>query len=294
MKTNLTRLLKQVNSDLRNSFEKSKIIPHSGEKGRGRELAILRFLKDRIPKSYSIGTGIIMDSNDKLSNQMDGVIYHSASCPPIYDEENWSETNPSIFFIESVACLVSIKSMLNKSELEESVKNIISAKKLTKVFTSNNDVVCGDKNLPPQIPPYGVIFSYDSISPKTLMNHLRELIMKYEPNEWWYFPEVIFCLDKIYIVTPSWYGRIKSEDENENNQLLPMTMGTLESDESPIFSQFYYDIFGGIIDTPIIRLEMGNYTGNENNDTLICILDGKHNEVYDGKMETKKVNKFGI
>lgn len=48
---------------------------HPGENGRNKEDILVEFLRNYLPKRYSIGTGFIFDSEKGRSNQTDIIIY---------------------------------------------------------------------------------------------------------------------------------------------------------------------------------------------------------------------------
>ncbi len=97
---------------------------HKGNKGANVEQIIRDFLKVYFPADNRIGHGEIIDSDGGVSTQLDAIItneYH----PLINDL-----SQPSLYFIEGVACAGEIKSILNSQDLDTILKNCLNYKNL--------------------------------------------------------------------------------------------------------------------------------------------------------------------
>ena len=71
-----------ISKKMTQDFESiSSQIHHSGSKGEVREEILKRFLKDYLPKKYSVSSGEIIDIEGNVSNQCDVVIYDASNCP---------------------------------------------------------------------------------------------------------------------------------------------------------------------------------------------------------------------
>ncbi len=135
-------------------------IPHSGEKGKQRELTIRKFLEKYLPKKYSVGTGQIIDKKSQISKQCDIVIYDSHNFPALYVEEGYQ-----LFPIEAVLGTIEIKSSLTSKSTMECVENIVSIRKLT----GSNSLVC-------------CFFSYTSEYKKDPAYKIAESFVKFGSN----------------------------------------------------------------------------------------------------------------
>ncbi len=60
-------------------FKKSN--PHYGERGTESEIILQKFLNEHLPKRFSADTGLIIDDNNKISSQIDVIIYDSLNSP---------------------------------------------------------------------------------------------------------------------------------------------------------------------------------------------------------------------
>jgi hypothetical protein len=59
----------------------TKQIEHRGEKGTAREDTIKSFIRQYLPDSFEITTGIIIDAEDHQSNQQDIFVYDKSVTP---------------------------------------------------------------------------------------------------------------------------------------------------------------------------------------------------------------------
>lgn len=101
-------------------FDDKKLI-HPGEYGRFRE----KSLKDLLSyiTNHKISDGFIITPNDKVSTQLDIVIYKNNEAPLL--ENNYTD----FFSIESVVAIGEVKSTLSKSELQKALLKLAENKK---------------------------------------------------------------------------------------------------------------------------------------------------------------------
>jgi hypothetical protein len=97
---------------------------HKGNKGSNVEQIIREFLRVYFPSDNRIGQGEIIDSDGGISSQLD-VIMTNEYHPYINDL-----SQPSIYFIEGVACAGEVKSILNSKDLEIILSNSLRYKSL--------------------------------------------------------------------------------------------------------------------------------------------------------------------
>ncbi len=100
-------------------------IPHAGERGTQRELALKEFLARHLPKKYALGSGQIINVKNVTSRQCDIVIYDALNCPLLLVKEGYQ-----LFPVEAVFAVIEVKSTLNAKALAECVDNIKSVKSL--------------------------------------------------------------------------------------------------------------------------------------------------------------------
>lgn len=174
---NMVSIAKKMQIDV---DEITSEIEHRGIKGTAREEIIIKFLEQYLPQKYSIETGMIIDSNSKQSNQQDIFIYDNNVTPRFlnYDSEK-------IIPIESVRCVLEIKSNLTTEELQKAFLNIYNTRKLEKCFFNKTSSI----NY-----PFWIIIAYKStITLEKIKEEVNILKKQYELN---FGPTAIFILDK--------------------------------------------------------------------------------------------------
>ena len=97
---------------------------HKGNKGSNVEQIIRDFLRVYFPSDNRIGQGEIIDSDGGISSQID-VIMTNEYHPHINEL-----SQPSLYFIEGIACAGEIKSILNSKDIETILSNCLRYKNL--------------------------------------------------------------------------------------------------------------------------------------------------------------------
>lgn len=145
--------LQEMAKSLQNEYQTiSSKIEHNGLKGTMREDKLKEYIKKLFPSKYAIGNGIIVDSNETQSKQQDFIIYDNFNSPNLIETDS-----VQVIPIESVYATIEVKSTLTISELETSIKNIESVKKLEKTKPFINPVFSTSFT-----PPICMIFAYSS------------------------------------------------------------------------------------------------------------------------------------
>ncbi len=92
----------------------SRLIGHSGERGRENELAFARILESLVPRRYGVGTGLLLDSKDQQSRQLDVVIYDHAFEPTVL-----AQTTQLLHPIENVRACFEVKTRLDADSIRD-------------------------------------------------------------------------------------------------------------------------------------------------------------------------------
>lgn len=95
-----------------------ELVEHNGEKGIENELILIDFLKEFLPKSYSVGRGFIIDSNGNTSNQCDIVIYDN-----LYNPNIIKLSSNTYFPVESVYCVIEVKTTVRDEDMKKSFED---------------------------------------------------------------------------------------------------------------------------------------------------------------------------
>lgn len=163
---NLQEMAKNLQSDYQKLSSK---IEHNGLKGTMREEKLKEYLFKLFPTKYAIGNGVIVDANETQSRQQDFIIYDNFNSPKLMETES-----VQVIPIESVYATIEVKSTLTISELEKSVNNIESVKKLEKTKPFSSPLIISSI-----IPPICMIFAYSS---DTSLNNIVKKIDEFNTN----------------------------------------------------------------------------------------------------------------
>jgi hypothetical protein len=120
--------------------------------GNENESILREFLKNYIPKHYSIGQGFIFKNRNEISKQCDIILYDSSFFPPIFKKGDFVVLMP-----EAVLSVIEVKAEIKtgKDFLISAIENIKSARIL------NNRIS-------------GLIFGYRGSLPATILNGLTK------------------------------------------------------------------------------------------------------------------------
>lgn len=100
-------------------------VAHPALTGQVREILVSRMLRPVLISEVNIGTGKIVNSQGKLSKQIDVILYASQILPPsLYDEKT------GLFPIESCLYSIEVKSKLNATNLKEAIDKAVSVHSL--------------------------------------------------------------------------------------------------------------------------------------------------------------------
>lgn len=151
----------QIEIDLLN-----RLISHAGEKGRANENVLINLIVKFLPKRYSIGSGIIIDKDGKSSKQIDIIVYDSDFHPELFSQGAATVLYP----VDVVYMTIEVKTRMNKDEMEKSIENIASVKRLnfikapiTKLVESPNTSELLSFTVGKTSSPLGVIFAFERI-----------------------------------------------------------------------------------------------------------------------------------
>lgn len=102
--------------------------------------------------SFKVGTGKIIDTYQKLSDQIDAVIYHTKLVPSIFFSKELG-----LYPVESVRYAFEVKSTLNATQVKDSLKKFEYIRKLIPFPNPQKDGSILHGNL-----PANVLFAFDS------------------------------------------------------------------------------------------------------------------------------------
>jgi hypothetical protein len=253
----LLQALKNVSKGINKEFEDSKLLEHSGEKGQFREEIIQTFLRPYLPECFGIGTGEVFSSSGETSNQIDIVIYDA-----IFSNVLFKNKKTSIFPCESVYGEIEIKSNLSIAELELSIVNINSLKKLEREESKMNNItpICEiglgngltcDQDI--RNPYLGIVFGYDGALGENVVKYLNERLLK--ESDILMLPDFIFNLKKGYMIFRANGSKTASFASNYDkftilntgeNTIMFLTLNSILNSirlKSPNYNQYWIDLY---------------------------------------------------
>jgi hypothetical protein len=149
-------IFKEISEQLISEFRKTSQIKHPGGKGDTREDAFRDFLKAYLPARYAVGKGEVITPENRHSPELDIVIHDPHHCPALI-----RSLSQSIYPVESVFGVISVKSTLSSNNLREAYRNISSLKSILPATGFTHYASPGSSiGLGPPIPVTGVV-AYD-------------------------------------------------------------------------------------------------------------------------------------
>lgn len=211
---NLKATAKKLKIDYKEITSK---INHNGEKGSAREEVLKKYLSDFLPLKFTVGNGLIIDSNEKQSSQQDFIIYDAFESPLMLKMQSLQ-----VVPIESVYCGIEVKSRLTKRELQKCINNIKSVRSLEKCCLNNSAIRYENANN-----TIGFVFAYSSDSKlDTIYQNLVELNKDILPE---HQISCICILDKGLILNVSKSGMNQLELYPNNDSVLACSENKLEN-----------------------------------------------------------------
>jgi len=171
----LKGIFDEVSNQMKSDFMKAqKSLSHAGLKGGANEEVVRSFLRQYLPKTIDITTGLLVDSQGGQSRQLDIILSDSAKTPIFYES---GETR--VIPVECAYAVVEVKAFLNKTELEKAYQNMQSVKSLVKkaYFREKGSPITYTHTLYGKEwdhwPIHYFVFAYDSESIESVLNNLN-------------------------------------------------------------------------------------------------------------------------
>ena len=127
----------EVAQQMRSELEKArKAIKHPGLKGSSLEEAFRSFLRDYLPRSLDVSTGILIDASGNDSRQLDVIISDSAKTPIFYRSGGMR-----VIPVECAYTVIEVKAYLDADQLNSIFQNMKSVRNLKKTAYLNPPVL---------------------------------------------------------------------------------------------------------------------------------------------------------
>lgn len=255
--------LQEMSKNLQSDYQKlSSKIEHNGLKGTIREDKLKEYLSKLFPTKYAIGNGVIVDANETQSRQQDFIIYDNFNSPKLMETES-----VQVIPIESVYATIEVKSTLTVDELEKSIKNIESVKKLEKTKPFSSPLIISSI-----IPPICMIFAYTS---DTSLNNIVKKIDEFNNSiDIKNRLSIVCILDKGLIFGINRHGFKEIEIVPTDNTILVTHEDKLENNLY-LFYLLMMTAINNIVMPPVNLMEYAekikkaDYSGTVSNDRII-------------------------
>ena len=208
----------------RNADSLASDIGHPGIAGQIREVAARECVEPFLTQSYQCGSGKVIDSMQKLSDQIDLVVYHKKVAPPILVSKDLG-----LYPIECVRYVFEVKSTLTAAEVKDANKKFQSVSRLVSFPKKQPDGSLKGSGLPST-----VLLAFGSDISGSELDRYRKHTESEHP------PCTVLCvLGKGYWFydanTKSWYGQEASTEWSpytESCMFITGFMNTLAAEET--------------------------------------------------------------
>lgn len=171
---NIAEIFDEVAKQMRSDFEKARKAVRQPElKGASFEETFRTFLREYLPRSLDVSTGVLVDAHGGVSRQLDIIISDSAKTPIFY-----RSGDIRVIPVECAYAVIEVKAYLDANELDRVFQNMESVRNLRKTaYVKPAGAIIYSDNL------YGreweiwpinyYIFAYDSIELMTLVEYIN-------------------------------------------------------------------------------------------------------------------------
>jgi hypothetical protein len=160
----------KVGAVLRGEADTASIFPNPSDVGLTREKVYAEFLKLHAPSKCNVFLGgFLFDMDGAESRQLDVIV--TTDTAPRYDLHNKDGTGKSFSPVEGTLGVASIKSTLNKNELEDALDGLASIPP-TRSLEGRESV--GLEIIDYADWPYKIIYASNGIAAATLLQHVRD------------------------------------------------------------------------------------------------------------------------
>jgi hypothetical protein len=144
---NIDEVFNQVAEKMRSDLKQARgALSHAGMKGASAEDTFRAFLRDYLPRSLDVSSGVLVDAEGNVSRQLDVIISDAAKTPVLFrSEEN------RVLPVECAYAVIEVKSKLDTKELQGAFKNMLSVRNLKKTAYYSKQRVTGVTRYPPKV-----------------------------------------------------------------------------------------------------------------------------------------------
>jgi hypothetical protein len=201
--------------------KKAGFFQNNPDAGGKREATLADFLDRHLPRRCRVNVGgYIFDSFGNESKQVDIFVANDLSLQFIVDRDNRFEKQFNC--IEGCYAVISVKTMLNETELYDAMDNLLSVPKLDQM---NTLFQLQDSHLYTEEIPQRIIFAYDGIKSDTLKKHLNNYAFE-RGIEAKYLPHMIIVNKKYHFSKVGPWGYIEGKQPRQEWGTIQTREGT--------------------------------------------------------------------
>lgn len=224
---NINEIFDEVAKQMRSDIEKArKATTHPGLKGLSFEETFRIFLREYLPKTLDISTGILVDANGNSSRQIDIIISDAVKTPIFY-----KSGEIRVIPIECAYAAIEIKANLDSNEIDRIFQNMKSVRYLEKKsYIKPAGVISYTYNLYGKewdiLPINYFVFAFDSID---LMSLATTIYQKHKTEHLpeWSRIDTVCVLDKGVICNQLKNGLFSATPEPNSQSLVCYTNRSL-------------------------------------------------------------------
>ncbi|MFT3785158.1 MAG: hypothetical protein QM770_03210 [Tepidisphaeraceae bacterium] len=194
---NLGDMLTETGQSMRAALA-SRLVPHNGEAGAGREAVVRNFLSSYLPKRFRVDTGFVFDHRGWCSDQIDIVIAHADLCP-VFETAGERRFYPA----EAVVAVGQVRTTATSaSSWLTALDNLESVKILDRGGAGRSCSVLDGAPLNQEEDHLDQIFTFlfvtgDTLRAETARSLVMDYLSKRDAHLW---PNLMFALDS-YLMT---------------------------------------------------------------------------------------------
>ena len=162
---------------------------HRPSAGDNREAIVANFLVEHLPKSFGVGTGLILSKDGLFSKQADIVVVDHMRNAPLY-----SSLPEKIWLVESVYALLEVKTTLSPKDISDSITKCRRFKTLSRAFA---DV----PSKPPISDSLFAIWAFEAPSAETVKENFAKAIKdvpRFEQPDFIVVPDSLIVKSGVY------------------------------------------------------------------------------------------------
>ena len=237
----LKEVFESISEKMKGDFDTAtKMVCHPVVKGTARENALMKYLRPHIPDKFEFSEGVIIDSFDHQSKQID-IIIHDRIATSFLQNRDLVNVIP----IECVYTIIEVKSILTKEELSKCIENIKSVRSL------KQNTITGQTS-----PILGFVFAYDSDSSlETVYKNFLELSKGVLPEH----QITCICILNKGLILPIHKARLSSINLMPSKE----TLFAMHNNSSDALLMFYLLLFQGLCSITVYPPNMIAYANSQ-------------------------------